>query len=416
MARLSAFAPFRIRNFRFQWPADLMTSWAFEMEALILGWYVLVETGSVLLLTLFGSLLFVGTLIAPMLGVVGDRIGHRYLLFGMRTIYTVLAATLTTLAFTGVLSPLYVFIIAALMGTVRPSDLGIRGALTAATMPYEHLVGAMSISRTTSDSARIMGALAGAGLFVAFGMGLAYVGVTSLYALGALLTLGVARDTNHHPMELAGADARPSHWLDLKEGIVHVWTTPRLLALMWMAFLVNLTAFPLVNGLMPYIAKDVYHVDQRGLGYLVASLASGAVLGSVALSMVGNLMRLERMIIVSTLIWYGLLLAFAQAQSLIGGMAWLMLAGFTQSLTMVSLVVILMRTSGAQFRGRVMGVRMLAIYSLPLGLLAAGVLIGRFGFGATATLYAVIGLVFTLVIALRWRAALWHPQETTSAP
>ncbi len=35
--RVSALAPFRIRAFRFQWPADLTTSWAFEMETLILG-------------------------------------------------------------------------------------------------------------------------------------------------------------------------------------------------------------------------------------------------------------------------------------------------------------------------------------------------------------------------------------------
>ena len=38
MPRHSALAPFRIRSYRFQWPADLLTSWAFEMEALILGW------------------------------------------------------------------------------------------------------------------------------------------------------------------------------------------------------------------------------------------------------------------------------------------------------------------------------------------------------------------------------------------
>src|SRR5919206_3930222 len=86
------FAPFRIRPYRFQWPADLATSWAFEMETLILGWYVLVETGSVLLLTLYASLGYVGTLIAPIFGVVGDRIGHRDLLAMMRAIYAVLAA------------------------------------------------------------------------------------------------------------------------------------------------------------------------------------------------------------------------------------------------------------------------------------------------------------------------------------
>ncbi|MGH7413252.1 MAG: MFS transporter, partial [Candidatus Rokuibacteriota bacterium] len=44
-------ASFRVKSFRFQWPADLLTSWAFEMETLILGWYVMVQTGSVLLLT-----------------------------------------------------------------------------------------------------------------------------------------------------------------------------------------------------------------------------------------------------------------------------------------------------------------------------------------------------------------------------
>ena len=58
-------AAFRVRSFRFQWPADLLTSWAFEMETLILGWYVMVQTGSVLLLTLFGSAQFLGTLAAP---------------------------------------------------------------------------------------------------------------------------------------------------------------------------------------------------------------------------------------------------------------------------------------------------------------------------------------------------------------
>src|SRR5260370_900507 len=76
LARPSALAPFRIRNYRFQWPADLLTSWAFEMETLILGWYVLVETGSVLLLTLFASLTYVGTLIAPVSRAAGDPIGQ----------------------------------------------------------------------------------------------------------------------------------------------------------------------------------------------------------------------------------------------------------------------------------------------------------------------------------------------------
>src|SRR5215813_4393892 len=67
---------FRVRSFRFQLPADLLTSWAFQMETLILGWFVMVHTGSVLLLTLFASLQFAGTLTSPLFGVLGDPAGR----------------------------------------------------------------------------------------------------------------------------------------------------------------------------------------------------------------------------------------------------------------------------------------------------------------------------------------------------
>ena len=94
----------------------------------------------------------------------------------------------------------------------------------------------------------------------------------------------------------------------------------------------------------------------------------------------------------------------------------LALAGFMQSLCMVTVAVLLLRVTGEKFRGRVMGVRMLVIYSLPLGLLAAGTLIDRIGFPATATLYSVVGLLFTLLIALRWRTDLRRADTVPLSP
>jgi len=414
-ARPSALAPFRIRNYRFLWPADLLTSWAFEMEALILGWYVLVETGSVLLLTLFASLAYIGTLIAPMFGVVGDRIGHRDLLAMMRTVYAVLAATLMTLALTGYLAPLYVFMLAAVMGLVRPSDLGVRGALVATIMPHDRLIGAISVSRTTMDTARIAGALSGAGLFAALGMGPAYVAIVSLYVVSTLLTLCVVAPRKPHPNdELADGVLRRSPMRDLKEGMAYVWTTPRMRAAIWIAFLANLTAYPLSNGLLPYIAREIYGTNQTGLGYLSASFAVGSLVGSILLSLIGGV-RVARLMIAATVMWYAALLLFVQMHSVPTAIACLMLAGFSQSLCMISIAVILMRTASEHFRGRVMGVRMLAIYSLPLGLLAAGSLIEEIGFAATGTLYAAAGLALMLVIVLHWRADLWHVHAPANA-
>lgn len=407
--RVDALSPFRVRSFRFQFPADLLASWAFEMETLILGWYILVETGSVLLLTVFASLIYLGTIIAPLLGVAGDRIGHRNVLFGMRAAFMLSATTLMTLAFAHALTPLYVLIIVAFNGLLRPSDHGVRTALVAHTMPSERLIGALAVARTTVDSARIAGALAGAGLFVTLGMGPAYIVIVCFYAGGALLTLGVTGP--RIVREGTAASAAPSPWQDLKEGVAYVWATPGVHATMWIALLVNATAYPVTNGLLPHVAKNIYGTDETGLGYLAASFAAGALVGSAMLMLRGSRMRLSRVMIVSSACWYVMLLMFAYTGGLLGGTAFLVAAGFMQSLSMVSLSAILMRTADARFRGRVMGVRMLGVYGLPLGLLFAGVLVGRIGFGATTTLYAATGLVLTLAIALRWRTEVWQTPE-----
>jgi predicted MFS family arabinose efflux permease len=415
LARPSALAPFRIRNYRFQWPADLLTSWAFEMETLILGWYVLVETGSVLLLTVFASLGYIGTLVAPMFGVIGDRIGHRDLLAMMRASYAALATTLMTLALTGHLNPLFVFVIAALMGVVRPSDLGVRSALVATIMPHDQLIGAISLSRTTMDTARIAGALSGAGLFAALGMGPAYMAIVTLYIVATALTLCVVAPAKPHPAgDITGDALRPSPLRDLREGVAYVWTTPRMRAALWIAFLANLTAYPLTNGLLPYIARTIYGTNQTGLGYLSASFAIGSLVGSIVLSLIGGI-RVARLMIASTVLWYATLLMFVQMQTVSTAIVCLVVAGFSQSLAMISIAVILMRTASEHFRGRVMGVRMMVIYGLPLGLLAAGSLIDEIGFAATGTLYAAGGLALMLAVVLHWRADLWHVHAPANA-
>jgi Na+/melibiose symporter-like transporter len=414
MLRLGAFAPFRNRSFRFQWPADLLTSCAFEMETLILAWYVLVETNSVLMLTIYGALLYGGTLIAPMLGVASDRIGPGNLLALMRATYAAVSATLMILAFTGAINPVVVLFLAAISGLVRPSDMGLRGALIAHYMPGEQLIAALGIGRTTSDMARIAGALAGAGMVAGFGMAPAYVAITTFYLASAALTWRSGGMMTSGPAHTAAMEitSRASPWRDLREGIGHIWNTPRLLALVWFAFLVNFAVFPLTNGLLPYVAREIYRIDQTGLGYLIASVSVGALIGSVAMTRSGIRVGLTRIMLMAAVIWHLLVLGFAQMQSLTGGVIALVLCGIAQSITMVPHTVLLLRSSTVRFRGRVTGVRMMAIYSLPLGLLIAGTLIPWLGFHVTASLYAIVGLLCTVLIAVKWAAALWRSGPT----
>jgi Na+/melibiose symporter-like transporter len=398
--RWPVLAPFRTRSFRYQWPADLGTAWALEMETLILGWYVLVESGSVVMLTLFGALMYVGTLLAPLTGTLGDRLGLRRVLATMRLAYALLASGILWLAATGRLEPSLVLGVAFVVGLIKPSDIGMRTALVSASVPSTHLVAAMGISRTTQDSARIGGALAGAGFMASLGMVSAYVAITILYVLGAWFTL---RSGARQPAPVPGA---ASPWHDLKEGLQHVWRTPQLRAAMLLAALVNLCVFPLSGGLMPYIARDVFLLDQRGLGWLVASFAFGALLGSVSLSAIGPRLHPARTMLLACALWHLSLLCLALPVSVPVAMALYLVAGLNQSLSMVSLAILLLRSSEERFRGRVMGVRMMAIYTLPLGLLAAGVLIPVIGFRGLVGLYVGLGLLLTACIAWLWRREL----------
>ena len=49
---------------------------------------------------------------------------------------------------------------------------------------------------------------------------------------------------------------------------------------------------------------------------------------------------------------------------------------------------------------------MLAVYGFPLGLLALGFLIERVGYTLSISVATAIGLAFTFLIAIRWRASV----------
>ncbi len=412
IARAPALAPFRIRSFRFQWPADLLASWAFEMEGVILGWFVLVATGSVLALAVFGSLQFLGTLISPLFGMAGDHVGTRLVLLSMRLVYLVLASCLMVLFLTDLANPVPIFILAAIMGLVRPSDITMRNLLVGETMPADYLMRAMGVSRTTADSARVVGALSGATLVAALGSGLAYVAVCGVYALSLSLTLGVGM----RRLRVIGESDRPASPLRaLREGFAYVWATPVVRAVMLLAFLVNFAAYPLVGSLLAYVAKDIYGMDQTGLGWLIACFAGGALAGSIMVSLYGVHIRPGRVMVANALIWLGLNLAFSWVTDPFLGEVVLFFAGFFQSFCMIPMAVILLRVTEPAFRGRVMGVRMLAVYGLPMGLLLSGPLVEWAGFAMAGSVYSTIGLLFTLLIVLRWRTDLWDRASPANA-
>jgi hypothetical protein len=199
-----------------------------------------------------------------------------------------------------------------------------------------------------------------------------------------------------------------ARWADMVEGLAYAWRTPGVLALMALAFLVNFTAFPWCYSLLPYVAREVYGIDATGLSHMTAGFATGALVGSLFMTFGRSQRRDARFMVINIVLWHVLLGIFAWIDTKWPGIAVLFVMGLVHSLAMVAMSGLLLRDVDERFRARVMGIRMLAVYGLPIGLLLTGPLIAHVGFAATATGYITVGALLTGLIAWRWRETIWR--------
>ena len=195
---------------------------------------------------------------------------------------------------------------------------------------------------------------------------------------------------------------------ELKDGLSYIWNSPGVLAIICLAFLANLTAFPITHGLMPFIAKDILSLDENGLGQLLAAFSFGAVSGALILAATPSQNYSSRLMLINLVMWYLILAVFSFVTIKLDALVVLFFVGVAHSLAMTSMSVALLAFTNEMVRGRVMGVRVLAIYGVPLGLLASGFLIEYFGYNIFMAIYIIFGIALTIIIGIKWRRELWY--------
>ena len=280
-------------------------------------------------------------------------------------------------------------------------------------MPKELFMEATSFSRISNDSARLFGALAGAGLFSWLGLGVAYLFVVFVYMFSLFLTLGVskAHPKKDRKVEAMHPDASSSLFSELLEGFAYIWNNGAVLAIICLAFLANLTAFPVTHGLMPYVAKDILALDENGLGQLLAAFSFGAVVGSLILAATPSQAYSPKLMLINLVMWYLMLALFSTVETKATGLIVLFFVGVAHAFSMTSMSAALLGFTDELVRGRVLGVRILAIYGVPLGLLASGFLIEKFGYGYFMAIYIITGIILTIIIGIKWRHSIWYSQR-----
>ena len=406
--RKSGKNPFRVlryADYKFVWSSEALSLWAIEMEIIVLAMFVLRDTGSPLLVGLIGALKFAGTLLGPLYGLMVDRFDRKKLLVRVRLFGVLLAVILTTLIITDTLQLWHAYVIVTAGSMVRMLDLVLVQALTADAVPAHSLHGAIGLSRSTLDGARVVGSIAGGTIFELVGLDWAYVTISILYLLATLAALKV--DSRVVTTKLGTESIRQG----LSEGLRYVRKSDLLPGLIFFSFLIEFSAFPIVNGLMTVIGDELYGLGGTGIGLLAAAASIGALSGALLLGVKKNIANPGRIVIIGSITWHLLMLVLALTPPLTVFVVVLVLWGFSGGTTFVAMVVGLLRAAPAETRGRVMGIRSLGIYGLPLGLLLGGWISEEFGSAEMIGTLGGIGLVATLIAAIKWPALLRKPRS-----
>jgi MFS family permease len=383
------------------WLSDSFVSCAEQVEFLVLAWYILQETDSPLLLGVYGALRFTGTLFSPLYGVLVDRYDRRKLILLTRTLFFVNSIVILALALSDVLVVWHIFALVGVAGMGRAFDTIIRQTVIPDIVPANGLMNGVALTRTGRDIMQIIGPLIGGYLLTAWGIGVSYLAVSALYVVGVVFGFFLK------PLKVSGSARGPSVVANIREALGYVRRQEVILAILLLAFLVNLTGFPLNQGLMPVFARDVLDVGATGLGQLLGAYAAGSMIASVTLAALPVIHRPGRVIVLGSIGWHAAILFVAFSQWFGPSLILLALTGISQSVAMVTMSMTLLSATSPEVRGRVMGLRSLAVYGLPIGLLLSGALADGMSVKVALIVNATVGIAFSVIIAA-FLSMLWR--------
>tara|TARA_B100000686_G_scaffold45183_2_gene47838 strand:- start:5259 stop:6419 length:1161 start_codon:yes stop_codon:yes gene_type:complete len=378
------------------WLGDLTLSTAEFMEIVILSWYVLGQTESPLVLGIFAALRFTGTVVAPLFGVIVDRLGRRNIYIFARVSFLILSCSVLILTFFNLLSVLVVLIVAGLVGFSRSLDMIVRQSVLPVIVSTSQLQNGVALMRTGRDLTQIVGPVMGGVLLELIGIGKSYLFIIALHLFSLMFVFlipgvpNIATKTTQSIIE------------NLKGGFSYVKGNPFLFGLLAVAFIVNLTAYPLNNTLLAVIARQVMNIDAAGLGWLMGTYSAGGLLGSIIIGYFSTMERAGRAMILGSILWHIGILVMAYMQWFAISLPVLFFVGISQSFAMVTMAMMLLKYTSEEMRGRVLGLRQLAVYGLPVGVLISGFVAENAGASLALIFNGVLGLFILVFAILKW--------------
>lgn len=363
------------RNFRLFFLGQGISLIGTWIQQIAMSWLVYRLTNSAFLLGVIGFAGQIPTfLLTSFAGVLVDHWNRHRTLIITQTLAMLQALVLAVLTLTGVITVWHILVMGVFLGLVNALDIPTRQAfLVDIVERKEDLGNAIALNSSMVNAARLLGpSIAGILISVVREGGCFLInGVSYIAVILALAAMRITRQRRN--------GQRPRVVEGVKEGFTYAFGFAPIKSILLLLALVSLVGMP-YTVLMPVFARDVLHGGPYALGFLMAAVGVGALVGALYLASRKSVLGLGKWIALGPGIFGAGLIAFALSRILWLSLLLVLLAGFGIMVQMASSNTFLQTIVEDDKRGRVMSLYTMAFMGMaPFGSLLAGSLASKIG-------------------------------------
>jgi predicted MFS family arabinose efflux permease len=388
------FKAFAYRDFRIMWFGACTSSIGTLMQTFAQAWLVLQLSKSPFLLGLdsfLGSIPIV--LFSLVGGVLADRTERQKLLLGSQFVQMTCAFLLAGLFATGVVKIWHILTLSFVVGTAQSFGGPAYSALIPTLVKAEDLPNAIALNSIQFNVARVLGpTFGGVALVLGASWCFSLNGISFVAVIISLLII--------HP-HFVPSKSRESVINSMKEGFHFIRDQAAMEALIVLAFMMTLLAFPLLVFL-PVFAKDVFHGGPQLYTVFLVCSGLGSICGAFTVAWLGKHKHMGLLVLLLLLVLGVMIGGFALSRNFVLSCVLIFLAGALLLAVFTSISSLVQLIAPDNMRGRVISVYNVAFRGgLPVGSLVVGALVKQFTAPVVLTwnggLLTLLALYFLLV-------------------
>lgn len=281
-----------------KWQVRFFTIWvgqAFSMlGSQLVGfafvWYLTQKTGSATVLAIASLMsMLPSVIIGPLAGTFVDRWNRKWVMIVFDSITALATFGLAVLFFLDVAEIWHIYVILFIRSSCGQFQWAAMKASTSLMVPKKHLSRVAGANETLNGLMNIIAPALGAFLIqVMPTQGILMIDVsTAAIAVIPLLFFSIPQPIRNRKSENGEPPAKTSFWQDLKEGWQYIINWPSLMALIFLAMLVNFLINPAFT-LLPLVVTEHFQKGAYELGLLDSGFGVGVILGGLVLSAWGG--------------------------------------------------------------------------------------------------------------------------------